>query len=138
MIIRSEQIDIFQPEAEKQFVKRVSDYIGKEYADFVIPFDDSELEIKRIPIEVFEKMVKAGIERAGTYGLDWESAIVSFVSLMFITAPNFDQHPCFRESLNSFESDPNFRIDELTKNSTEEDWEIVHQNYDINAWETNS
>lgn len=134
MIIRSEQLNKFQPEAEKQFVQKVSEYIRKEYSNSVIPFRTGDLEVKQISNELLQKMVRSSINRAIKHGIDWESAIVAFVSLMFLTAPNFDHHSVFQKILESSEIEPNLKIDKLTENSTEEDWQTVQQNYDIKEW----
>jgi hypothetical protein len=53
---------------------------------------------------------------------------------MFVTAPNFDDHPLLKRALLDNDTDPNSRLEKLIQDSTEQNWEAVRQAYDASAW----
>ena len=63
--------------------------------------------------------------------------MASFVVLMFIAAPNFDEQPSISYVLKNERIEPESKIDELWEWTTESDWELVERNYDPFAWSLN-
>jgi len=63
--------------------------------------------------------------------------LASFVVLMFIAAPNFDEQPSISYVLKNERIEPESKIDELWEWTTESDWELVERNYDPFAWSLN-
>ena len=132
--IRPEQSEAFQPVAEAAFVAEVVDYLRKTRPQEVVRLPGGQTTIAEIPDEILSSMVRDGIARARKYGITWRSTLTGFVALMFISAPNFDDHPLLKRALLDNETDPNSRLDKLIQDSTEQNWEAVRQAYDASAW----
>ena len=136
--IREEQMVSFQAVADKAFVKRVAKFLRAHHSNTRVTLPERITTIKRMEDETLTSLVHDGIARARTYGMTYESALVGFVLLMFEAAPNFDTHPAFQRFLKDEELQPNSRIDTLLEEATEEDWRLVQENYDFNAWNLKS
>ena len=134
MIIRSSQFAVFQQQVDMLFVERVVRELLETDADVVVQFPTYTTTVSKIPDETLQFMVTSGIARARNYSMTWESALFSFVSLMFSVAPNFDQHPNIQQVLKDTTIVPDERIDQLWERISEEDWEAVEQNYNPHAW----
>jgi hypothetical protein len=132
--IRPEQSEAFRPVAEAAFVAEVVDYLRKTRPQEVVRLPGGPTTIAEIPDEILSAMVRGGIARAREYGITSSSTLAGFVSLMFISAPNFDDHPLLKRALLDNETDPNSRLEKLIQDSTEQNWEAVKQAYDASAW----
>jgi hypothetical protein len=132
--IRPEQMEPFQPMAERAFVQEVAEYLRHKHADTIVRLPKNTFAVKDIPRETLQEMVQSGIGRAREYGISWRSTLKAFVVLMFETAPNFDECPLIRQVLLASEIPPNLRIESLWEKTTEEDWKAVEQDYDADAW----
>jgi hypothetical protein len=137
--IRPEQIEVFQDVAEAAFERRIADYLREEHADEVVTLparqdEVREVEVKSLDDETLLAMVRAGIARARSHGMTWESSITAFVVLMFVVSPNFDSHRLIRRLLNDEETEPDARMDSLLELTTEENWEMAGRQYDAGAW----
>jgi hypothetical protein len=133
--IRPEQIAVFQPIAERAFVRHVVEHLRENHPDVVVQFPNQVMLVKQFSDEQFYTLVGRGIVRARTLGMDWESAITAFVVLLFVAAPNFDQHPLIQRVLKDERVSANSRIEHLWERTSEENWEAVRKNYDVKAWE---
>jgi hypothetical protein len=67
--------------------------------------------------------------------MTWESSLMAFVAIMFVAAPNFDQHPLIGRVLKDEAVAPDARINQLWERTTDQNWEAVAQNYDPSAWD---
>jgi hypothetical protein len=132
--IRPEQSEAFQPVAEAAFVAEVVDYLRKTRRQEVVRLPGGPTTIAEIPDDILSVMVRGGIARAREYGITSSSTLAGFVSLMFISAPNFDDHPLLKRALHDNDTDPNSRLEKLIQDSTEQNWEAVRQAYDASAW----
>lgn len=132
--ISPEQMEVFQPVAEEAFVIRVAEHLRDNHADVAVQVPDKVLVVKQIPEEMLQEMVRQGLARARQYGLDWESSLTAFVVLMFVAAPNFDRHALVERVLKDERVEANSRIDQLWEKTSEENWRVVKENYDVNAW----
>jgi len=135
--IRPEQSEAFQPVADAAFVDGVVDYLRKSRPQEIVRLPGGQTTIAEIPDEILSAMVRGGIARAREYGITWCSTLAGFVSLMFISAPNFDDHPLLKRALFDNDTDPNGRLEKLIEDSTEQNWEAVRQAYDPSAWGLN-
>ena len=93
LVIRPEQMEAFKPVAEAAFARRVAERLQQENPETIVRLPDATLAISEVPNEVLIELVRAAMRRADQYGLNLESTIGAFVYLMFVTAPNFDEHP---------------------------------------------
>jgi hypothetical protein len=133
--IRPEQFAVFQPIAERAFVRRVVEHLRENHPDVVVQFPNQVMLVKQISDEQFYTLVRRGIARARTLDMDWESAITAFIVLLFVAAPNFDQHPLIQRVLKDERVSANLRIEQLWERTSEENWEAVRKNYDVKAWD---
>lgn len=127
-------MEVFQPLAEADFLNRVVEHLLKYHSDVIVDFPDYACLLEEIPKNVFEEMVSGGIARARSYGMEWESTLCSFLVLMFVAAPNFDEHPLIRRVLKDESVPPDSRIKMLWRHISDETWEAVGQNYDAQVW----
>jgi len=134
LIVRSNQMKAFQTQADETFIQSISDFLREEHAQAVVQIPIGSFNISQIPEDLFFEMIRNSLERARNYELDMESSLVSFVTLMFVVAPNFDWHIPFKIALENNEIEPNLRIDRLITCSTERDWEVAVANYEISEW----
>lgn len=122
--IRRDQIAMFDQHAEAQFINRLMDFLRQTQPTAGPPVSD----------ETLRKMTENGVRRARSHGLDWESSIAAFVSLMFQIAPNFDEHPAFRAVLEDPSLPANQRLLHLDQRVPPSAYVEAAQNYNMGAW----
>ncbi len=122
--IRAEQMAAFQPEGEAAFEMRVIRHLREHHPETVVD----------IPEDVLLKMVRTGIARGRQYGMRWESNLTAYVSLMFVIAPNFDQHPRMQTILSSRQIPPEEKLDRLIVRTPDQTWEDVRRHSDPDFW----
>lgn len=134
LIIRPEQFAAFKAVAETAFVTRLAERVREKHADVVIELPNGSSAVKQLPDDVLQAMVEQGIARARGYGMSWESTLTAFVAIMFVAAPNFDEHPLIQRVLKDESAPPDSRIDQLWDRTSDQNWEAVERNYDPSAW----
>jgi hypothetical protein len=134
IVIRPEQVEVFRTVADAAFEQRLVEYLKENHADDVVQLPTGEVTILETADETLLKMVHEGVRRARTYGLTWESSIMSFVVLMFVVAPNFDEHSSIQSILTNETLPAESRIDQFWVTTSEEDWEAIEEDYDMYAW----
>lgn len=134
MIIRPEQFEAFQRVADEAFAEQVVDHVLWEHAEELVQIGETTLEVAEISDVVLREMVREAIRRARSYGLRWESTLTAFVALMFVIAPNFDEHPLIQRVLRNDREPPDSRIDLLMAEISDESWDAAKENYDPHAW----
>lgn len=132
--IRPEQIREFQPQAENAFVERVAVYLKVNHPDELVRLPHGESKLGELPKEVLREMVSGGINRARAHGLEWKSNLLSFVVLMVIGAPNFDEHKKCAAFLRAEIISTEKRLEKMMEQMTDEDWEEIEANYSPGAW----
>ena len=135
MIIRSEQITVFQSAAEDEFESDLCSHLRENYAESLVRLPEEEYLVKDLPDETLHRLVGVGIGRARSYGLTFESSIAAYTALMFEAAPNFDKHRLSNLCLKDQNIDPNDRLDEILKAFSDKHWERIKSDYDVDAWE---
>jgi hypothetical protein len=133
--IRDEQFEVFQPQADARFVADVVRHLREEYADAVVQLPSGAASVGQLPSGDLHAMVSGGLERARRYGMVSEAAIASFIVLMFVVAPNFDEHPLINRVLRDATLLPDSRVDALWERTTGENWEAAEQNYRASCWD---
>lgn len=134
IVIRPQQIAVFQAAAEAAFERRVVAYLRERHADVSVQLPAGAFAVKEIPQEDLRGMVRGGLERARGYGITWQSTLIGFVVLMFMTAPNFDRHPLVRFILKDESVPADLRVAEFWERTTEQNWAAVRQSYDADSW----
>lgn len=113
LIIRNEQMVIFQQQAEQEFVVSIAGQLRTNCAAALQDVTEEELN----------KRVAYGIGRAKKYGMTWKNNLTAFVTLMFEIAPDFDMFPVFQKYLTDENVPPDDRMGFLLKETSEDDWQ---------------
>ncbi|MBE7543326.1 MAG: hypothetical protein M9913_18430 [Bryobacteraceae bacterium] len=104
--------------ADQQLAELIFDHLCDEQPEAVAELRDPEI-LRRVHL---------GIDRARTHDLDSDGAITAFVTLMFLVAPNFDQHPRIRKALDNPSAEPDQRIQQIFERTAEADWDEAAEN----------
>jgi hypothetical protein len=115
--IRKEQMDIFQQQAEINFVHHVAKQLHNNHAEAV----------KDVPEDKLYKRVEYGIRCAREYGLTWKNNLRTFVTLMFEIAPDFDSYPVFHNYLTDESIQPNHRMEIILDKTVGSDWKKARE-----------
>ncbi len=134
LIIRQEQMDAFRQVALAALVSRISEHLRTLHGKCKVQFPNHTTTVAEIPDELLRDMVQKSLELAGEYQIDAEPSLTDFVSLRFVHAPNFDEHPLIRRILIDDSIEPNARIDALWKQATRKNWQMVEKNYNPQDW----
>ncbi|MBX7169754.1 MAG: hypothetical protein K1X72_02280 [Pyrinomonadaceae bacterium] len=132
--ISSEQIRIFQPDAEEAFVQRTAEYLRKNHPDSEVYLLQKKFKVAEISNDFLFQAVRSGIKHAQNFGISWKSTLLSFVVLMFLTAPNFFEYPKAESFLQQTETIDDEKFESFLEIMTDEDWEQVEANYDEKVW----
>lgn len=113
LVIREQQLDTLQENAEADFITRIMIHLRENQDAETYELEDAELE----------RRVKIGVEKAREYDLTWEKPIVFFVRVMFTISPNFDRQWSIQTILTDIYEEPNEKMDFVTEYATDDDWE---------------
>lgn len=135
LTIRQEQFDAFQPVADDSFARRLAEFLKSRHPRAVVRRPAAQASVVgRLGERELLELVRAGIARARRYGLRNESSLAAFVTLMFLTAPNFDEHPLVRRVLAGDQAPPESKMERLLSNVNADNLRVVKQAYDPDAW----
>lgn len=112
LIIRNEQMTVFQEKAEKDFTASVVKQLRSSH----------KATLKGLTEDKIYKRVEYGIGHARKYGMTWKNNLTAFVTLMFEVAPDFDVSPVFQKYLTDEKIPPDDRMGLLLEDTSEEDW----------------
>jgi hypothetical protein len=132
--IRKDQIELFNPDAEAAFVRRVMSYLRERHGDKTVRLPDGAGVIAELPEETLRPMVEDGIARARDYGMTWQSSLISYVVLMFLTAPNFDEHHAVAEYLRNEKIEADRRVDKMMEELPNKVWQEAEKIYEPRDW----
>lgn len=124
LIIRKEQIDVFQQYAERNFIESVVMQLRTNNKEAVKDMADEQLF----------KRVAYGIERAKEYEFTWKKDLSAFVTLMFEIGIHFDSYPVFQKYLTDESIPPNERMGTLLRETTEIDWQGAQEDPTQTEW----
>lgn len=136
MLIRKEQMSVFQKLAEVEFARRLSAHLREKHPETVVRLPDKEATVSALTDEELNELVNISIKRAQKFGISYESTIAAFTAMMFDAAPNFSEHERAGPILKDKNVEPNSRIDKLLEQLTAEDWKKIKRDYDVNAWKS--
>lgn len=122
--IREEQMAVFQQEAERNFVRSVVKNLRANHP----------AAVKDTPEDTLHKRVEYGIRRAREYGLSWKNSLSTFVTLMFVIAPDFDKLGAFNKFLTDEGVPPNERMELLLEETTDADWQDAEKISGPSSW----
>ncbi len=136
MIIRSEQIDVFNKIAEDNFVRKLSTHLRTNYAETMVRMPEENSVLSELSDETLESLVRFGIERAREYGITFESSISTFIAIMFDVAPNFHTHELAQPVLKDENTEANSRVNVLLEKLSGDEWKTIKGSYDTSAWQS--
>ena len=134
MIIRSEQRDALTEAATITFANRLVAHIRAVLPDARVILPGLNSTVAEINDNDLKILVRRGITIAKQFGLNWESTIAKFVSLMVEVAPNFCLHPGIYPLLANPNIHQQLKIDDLFTLTDDSVWEEVAATYDSRAW----
>lgn len=134
LIIRPEQMKAFRHVALAALVRRIGEHLRTLHGKTIVHFPDHTTTLEEIPDTLLNKMIRDSLDLAGEYGIDQESSLTTFVTLRFVHAPNFDEHPLIRRVLIDDSIKPNARIEALWTRTKRRNWKMIEQNYDPQDW----
>jgi len=123
LVIRKEQLFAFQADADRRFHGWVMDHVRAGLPKVADPLSPEQLS----------RMVRFAVAKAEGYGLKDESNILTFVTLMFAVAPNFDRYLWFAMQLADPRLPPDLRFETLLLDAAPEDWDEAAELND-NDW----
>lgn len=111
LIIRQNQLDLFDKRAGHEYEERLHTRLWKRYPE----------EAHALGEQPLRNLIRRGVSRSKQYGLESERDVALFVDLMLFLGPRFDQDPGLpwvSEILNDeYIIDPGLRIDTLHENA---------------------
>jgi len=117
-------MDAFLPQDDESIIDFIIEHLNNEHYDY----------ISDIPFDTLREMVSNGLTRAYNYSFTELEDMTTFVTWMFIMAPNFDQQTKLREILLDVATPAKARIDRLLVDELDSSWKDVQQNYNGDAW----
>lgn len=135
MLIRAEQMQVFEIAAEDNFAQRLAAHLRENYAAAIIRLPDSESAVGELPEEKLNSLVRVSIERARSYRLTYESSIAAYSAVMVEVSPNFDLHRLSQIVLMDESVAAEARLNELFEILNEKNWETIRADYDVNDWQ---
>jgi hypothetical protein len=88
--------------------------------------------------EILEERIFLSIDKARRYHLGTVSDLAGFTALMFELAPNFDDHPSFRQILEDPAVPPEVKMRRLSQSITDREWKEAAKSYDRLYWSKTS
>jgi hypothetical protein len=112
LVIRQEQLDVFELEGLRDCAEFVTAFVRKEVPEAIAQLSPSTLESR----------VLQGIRNAQEYELESYADVATFVTFLFTTGPEFYKTPFFQSVLTDADLKPEERMTALVELATELDW----------------
>ena len=120
--IKTDQLAKLGLVPEQRFVARVQEYLRRHHGEQHILMRDGSVPVHDMPSELLAQFVRMGIERARGHGLSWQSNIASYVVLMVLVHPRFDDDPSIRQAIDELTVPTDLDWQELWNKTSEDDW----------------
>jgi hypothetical protein len=134
MVIRAEQVHVFEKKVQTDFVTSLRDYLRGADAKARIQLPTGVHSLQDIPELVLTELVRRSIEKGRLYSLTWQSSLAAFVTLMFVAAPNYDADPLIQRTLTDPAIPASDRVQRVCQWATHQYWEQLRNTYDPAAW----
>ena len=134
MIIRSEQMAVFENTAQSDFVVTLKNYLRKSHGSIRVRLPVGSYALRDLSDRILTELVRRGIQRGRVYSLTWESSLAAFVTLMFLVAPNFHADRLIHRMLTDSAIPPNERVDRICQWIKEPYWKRMRGAYNPSAW----
>ena len=116
----------FQDASSEHSVGAFAEWLRANYPDAVCDLSAHGLRDR----------VRLGIKRAADHGITLSTGgVLPYLTIMFLAAPNFDEHPAVRRVLKDPKLEPSDKLSALAERMTVRAWIEVEQNWDETLWE---
>jgi hypothetical protein len=123
--IRAAQMNAFTKATGDQTIAALAEWLRENHPGAVAGLT---------PVQVRER-VQMGLARAAVHGITLATGgVLPFVTFMFLSAPNFDDHPLARRTFEDSTIPPAERVIALAGRMTVEDWIAVDDHWDETLW----
>jgi hypothetical protein len=119
-----EQIDAMVAGDDEQLIRTVLAHQQREYNNL----------LNGIPEDIQIDMIRGGIAKARSYGLERAGNINAFVAIMFEIAPEFDRQPDIQRVLKDPAIAPADKIQALMDRVPAQAWEDAGKNISSQTW----
>lgn len=134
MVIRREQINVFENKAQDDFVVSLKHFLRKSHGSVCVRLPPGNYVLRNLSDRILTELVRRAIEKGRRYSLTWQSSLAAFVTLMFLVAPNFNADPLINRMLTDSAIPSNERVDRICQWVKDSYWERVRNTYDPAAW----
>ena len=134
MLMRSEQLAIFERTAQAHFATSLRDFLRQAHSSVRVRLPSGVYLLQGITDGVLLELISRSIEKGRLYSLTWQSSLAAFVTLMFTAAPNFDADPLIHRILTDPAIPPNHRVTRVCQWATDQRWKSIREMYDPAAW----
>jgi hypothetical protein len=128
LVIRKEQMRVFERAGDVAFCRKAADYIRSEYPVVVADLSPNELLAQ----------VELAFERASRFHFTIQASVLGYIVLMFTVAPEFDTHPSIHEILHQDWIPPDARLAYLAEAISPEEWDEARSAGDQTFWQRQS
>lgn len=87
MLMRSEQLAIFERTAQAHFATSLRDFLRQAHSSVRVRLPSGVYLLQGITDGVLLELISRSIEKGRLYSLTWQSSLAAFVTLMFTAAP---------------------------------------------------
>lgn len=119
-----DQIDAMVSGDDEQLVRTVLAHQQREYSNL----------LNGMPEDIQIDMIRSGISKARSYGLERAGNINAFVAIMFEIAPEFDRQPDIQRVLTDSAIAPENKIQALMDRVPAQAWEDAGKNISSQTW----
>jgi hypothetical protein len=124
LVIRREQIQEFIARDETELTDVVREAVRGANGDRIKDYGDDELN----------SMLRIGIGRAKSHGINMAEDIAPFVAIMFEVAPRFDEQTDIRKVLENADFPPDIRLEQLFTCVDDAAWIEAGRLYEDSFW----
>lgn len=122
--IRSQQLEALEEQAEDGLIDYIVSVLDEDHPE----------TIEGMPDDMVYELVENGLDRARSHDLEQDNSLTAFVCMMFVVAPNFDQHPRIKAILADETLEPDERFEKVLDEISDEEWDEAENNWDADAW----
>ena len=115
------------------FVDQIERFVRAHYDDRTVRLPLGSSAVRDLPRPQLREMIDRGVARAEAARVDDPHDQLAFVGMMFLKAPNFDEHLVVREALAAM-GDGLPMMNAILARESEQLWREVDEAYDPAAW----
>jgi hypothetical protein len=134
LVIHNRQLAPFAGAVEGEFRTSVARRLRESHGQIRLKLPPGDTTIEAIPEKMLKMLVAGGLHVARSYGLTWQSAQYQFVLIMFLAGPRFHAQSSINKALTDRTLEPNKRIEQVWRKTTDRDWAEAQAAYGSASW----